>query len=73
MPHRSQKIRQFLRNAALCRKMAEGARSPHRATFLDLAQHWTAMAELEMRVAATAASLEKNLAMPTPATDQRAA
>jgi hypothetical protein len=70
---------EFLRNAAACRKLARGARVDDRATFLDLAQHWEAMAEIEMRLVATLEVLDADAApraakrLAWPANSQRAA
>ena len=50
---RPQKSPSYLRNAAVCRKLAKAAQSNDRATFLDLAQHWEAMADIEARIVAT--------------------
>jgi hypothetical protein len=50
---------EYLHNASICRKMARTARVDDRATFLDLAQHWEGMAEIEARIIATLEALER--------------
>ncbi len=57
---RQRKTPEYLHNAAVCRKLAATASHDDRTTFLDLAQHWEGMAEIEARIFATIEGLESH-------------